>query len=775
MIANASRSGAAAPVAPRRAACDAGRIVGLGRAGREALIAGALCAGAAALALWDALTGARILAGSDYVTLQYPFLDFAARAIRETGELPLWMPHLWCGLPFIGSMNSGVLYPTELLTAWFDLPAERVSPWDAVLHTGLAGAGVAWWLRREGFSSPAVRAGAIAYALSGVVLSQLGVADVNTHRASAWLPWWIEAYAAAGRGSGRGFAAAAVIAGAMLVDCGIQTLAFAVPWGILLETCRRPAAWFRLSATAGLVCLVGAAVGAVWFLPALSYLGRTDRVDPGMAFASSWSLSPYQATAVLWPGFWGQTSSPDGYFGPHVSDDTTRYPGLLAIGLAVAGAAVAWRRRRPCLFAGAVAFVLAFGPQTVLGSALRWIPGFGGFRGWTRWLLLANLSFVMLVAEGWETVFGPAPRRGRLACLLVVAAFTLLSLAGRAETGRLTAWAMRTPHGLAGLAEHRVTPEGVASTVHRVVSRAAVVAPASLAAAGASFVWPVLGGWPLLLALGADLALSGRTFAVLQAPERLGLGDEVGPWLADQPGDFRVLSGERATGRNVRMRHGIEMVRGYHGLPPRDIQRFLHVAFQSLNAYGILALLNVRYVVQRERVVTPGLFLRAERQNYNRRQTMIYELRDALPRVMFPTRLVPVPGLEEALEIVAGPGWTWRTAAVTGPALPAERLAAGRMIGEMIRTPNDRWIRYRAAGEAFVLVSEIADSGWHAFVDGRRTVLRRTDGVLMGVPLLAGEHVLRLRRDPMGFRLGLWLSVLTLVALAAGAALARAE
>jgi hypothetical protein len=50
--------------------------------------------------------------------------------------------------------------------------------------------------------------------------------------------------------------------------------------------------------------------------------------------------------------------------------------------------------------------------------------------------------------------------------------------------------------------------------------------------------------------------------------------------------------------------------------------------------------------------------------------------------------------------------------------------------------------------------------GWKAMIDGKRIATVRCDGVLLGIPVPAGEHHIGLRFDPTGLRLGIFFSLL---------------
>ncbi len=738
--------------------------MGLGRAAvtpwREAALTGACCAAATAAALWESLSGIMILAGSDHITMNYPFFEFARDGWRETGVLPLWMPHLWCGVPFLGSMNSAALYPTELAAAWAGADAPRFFAWGAVLNEGIAGAGAMWWLRREGLPPGAARLGAIAYALGGAVLTQLGVSDTATHRAAAWLPWILDAHRAAVAGSVRALAAGGVLVAFVLCGLGIQTLCFGLPWIALVASLEHPRLTLRSAACAAGLGLLGGAAGAVWWLPAVEYYADSERAEALTEFASLWAFHPAQLTGLLWPGLWGRTSLDTAYIGPHPSDNTSIYPGVIALALAAAGAAAAWRTRWPWLAAGAVAALLSLGDATFAGRLLAAVPPYGGFRGWGRWLIPGSLAFALCVAEGWRAVQagGRAARRTVVGGLGVAAVLAIGAWLGRA---RFEAVVLGMPHAAEKIARGAATRALAVASFRQAVGRAAVVAPACLVMALA----PPAGGVVLAAALAADLAQNGRRFAELRFPFRLDLGDTLGPFLGTRAPPFRVLSEEIAAGRNVRIRHGIEMVMGYHGVPPASVRRFLRAAGRAPDPDEVRALLNVRYVIRNRGLLDADLRPIGTFRNHSGRIVELSEYRDALPRVIFPRRLVPVPDREAALEVLAGMDWSWRTAPVEGDDVPPSAPAPGSLI-RWEAGLHDRTALVRADGPAFAVCSERAVHGWRALVDGVRVPVRVADAIFIGVTVPAGEHTITLRFDPRSFRLGLWLTCLLLPLLA---------
>jgi hypothetical protein len=101
----------------------------------------------------------------------------------------------------------------------------------------------------------------------------------------------------------------------------------------------------------------------------------------------------------------------------------------------------------------------------------------------------------------------------------------------------------------------------------------------------------------------------------------------------------------------------------------------------------------------------------------------------------------------------------YRTALVEGP-VPFR----GGELGPEARAVVERHgparvrVRTRAAAEAFLVLGDVDYPGWRATVDGRRTPVYRTDYVLRGVVVPAGEHVVELVFRPVSLSRGLALS-----------------
>jgi uncharacterized membrane protein YfhO len=74
-------------------------------------------------------------------------------------------------------------------------------------------------------------------------------------------------------------------------------------------------------------------------------------------------------------------------------------------------------------------------------------------------------------------------------------------------------------------------------------------------------------------------------------------------------------------------------------------------------------------------------------------------------------------------------------------------------------------IATQTTAPGLLVVSEIYESGWRAYVDGEVVEILPTDHALRGIPLPSGEHTVEMQYDPLSLRLGLWISGIATVVM----------
>jgi hypothetical protein len=372
----------------------------------------------------------RVLASGDILLYVYPYRDYAAAVLRS-GQLPLWNPYIFLGVPFLANPQAAVLYPLHWPLIW--LPVAKQVYWSAAIHTWLLGFGGWMLLRRWGLSKTAALVSGLILAGSGFYGGMIG--HLNQMNAAAWLPWgfwildsrfWILDLGAGAQdvrqrvrlGIHYGVLFALVVA-LMLLAGHTQTAyinLFAMGIWVLWRTV---AAWRRAGfapgngawrpATPLLILIVGTLLGVLlsaaqlWPTLELSALGLRSG---GLSYAeaTSFSLKPLDLLWTLLPSY--GLISLEAVFATPAYTEFVAYVGLIGLVLSLLGA---WNAR-----GGVRTFGLLFAFLGLFLALGRWnpvyfllytiIPGFDLFRTPARWMMLYTLGMAVLAGVGVEWV-----------------------------------------------------------------------------------------------------------------------------------------------------------------------------------------------------------------------------------------------------------------------------------------------------------------------------------------------------------------------------------
>jgi hypothetical protein len=478
----------------------------------------ALAAWCAAL-LRKSLFGNGAMLGYDLYTYFFPAKVYAAEALRR-GELPLWNPYVFAGVPFLANVQMAVLYPPDLLFAVLEFHrALAVSQW---LHLTGAGAGMYALCRWGwGLDRPGALIGAVVFAGGGFFGAHMG--HLNQVHASTWLPWLalclVRLAAASGRlvvprpagerGLGlRGSAVAPavrwLVAGGLVValqlTAGHTQEVYYTHFGLgllalgytVFPPARAPRRWSHLPAY-GAIAVNGAVLSAAQLLPALE-LSRLSYRQGGVPLeeAVGHAVERTNLLESLLPTFWSLPSQ-----------EVTGYIGAAAVPLVLAALAGSPARRTTLgLTALALlAITLSLGTYTPLYAVLyHWVPLFDSFRAPGRWLLISSFALAGLAAHG-----ATALREGRAARFRESLAFGFgLALLGVSAGLAFVAWRTNDVRALQWLPHARV------------VVLWALAALGATALGWLSLFWPSAAparlGWTPRVVLAGVLALE-LTFA----------------------------------------------------------------------------------------------------------------------------------------------------------------------------------------------------------------------------------------------------------------------
>jgi hypothetical protein len=401
-----------------------------------------------------ALLGHAVLPGDD-LTQNLPLRMLAGQQIRA-GHLPLFNPYIWSGAPLLAGWNAAAAYPLTWLFAI--LPGTAAWTVNMIVTWAVAGLGMFCFLRALRLASLASFLGALSFAFAGGMSAQ--VSHFGLVAGLSWVPLGLLSIlrlcqdrplvSRPGRSVGAGWSGrygwTAVLATAVglvilagepraIDDAGVILLIYAA-WQI--ARLGRRAGPALISVTAGLA--LGAALGAVQWLPGLATISSSQRGADSMALYSSGSLPVRWVLLTLVPdllGGSGSLSQPS-FFGFYNLTEVTSYVGLLPLVAAFALLArLRWRTRPPewlvwhlMALAGVA---LALGGNTPLGHVLYHLPLFGDQRLQSRNILVLDLALAVLLAYWADRPFAGS-RRCREIVLGVVPALAAVAAVALAFT-----------------------------------------------------------------------------------------------------------------------------------------------------------------------------------------------------------------------------------------------------------------------------------------------------------------------------------------------------
>ncbi len=564
---------------------------------------------------------------SDMVLQNLQWKHFIREQLAQ-GEIPLWNPHQFAGIPFFAAGQHSALYPLSII--YYILPLSAAYGWFIVLNLWLAGLFMAGFLRALGIKPAGAGLAGIVYQLSGFMIASAVFPMIVA--AAVWLPlilWMIENIL---RGRSlwlfRGTALLWVVIGALAVACNIlaghieltiYTLliagyyaafrllwAFAGRWRALGPP---PFRW-ALSASIWLLALLvlGIGLAALQLIPLFEFVQSNWRAErSSLSTVLGYAHPPRDILQFLLPNFYGSPahhSYVDAFSGELISDlrdaagrpiDTiywgiknyvegALYLGVLPLLLALYGLAQgAWQREfRPYLLLfgllALVALSFMFGAPTY--ALIYRLPGINQLNSPFRWVYALTLALAALAGIGLHILCDAPGRSRRLALLLGL--FALLA-------------------GLAiifGLAVAQVDFARFEPVMNRLVAEMAgadaafadgrmffsyqqpqlLTLGALLVCSAGLFLWAAWRrawrwAWLALLVTALDLLLASYGFNPASDPLLLDFKPPAIEFLQGQPGRFRVTSLERPQdGRilhpNTGMRYGLEDIRGYDSIIP---------------------------------------------------------------------------------------------------------------------------------------------------------------------------------------------------------------
>lgn len=787
----------------RRAQTPDGLPNGLPGAPRFATLWASLVYAIGTLSLgWKALAG-QFLVGphSDQYIAGYPFREFAARTLRETGAFPQWNPYQFGGMPYVAAMHGDIFYPTFLLR--MIMPTDVAMTWSFVIHLFLAGLFGYLFLRKTGFGFWGALLGGLAYMMSGQLASLVSPGHDGKLYVSALFPLLLWALVSGIRDGKRwAWGATAVIVGLDVLSPHPQLLQYSLlaagAYAIYLtvrgakqRVMSQSVAIKRLACALGAVVL-GGLIGAVQYLPVRGYVNWSPRAEGIGSYehATSFGWNPQELFNVYLPQFSGML---DAYWGPNGIHFHSDYVGVVV--LILAGAAFVGLRsntkRADIWFWTITVFI------TVLWSLGQYtpfyklpyylIPGTKYFRAPATIFFVGTMGIAVLVAAGAEKLLrGEVGKKYLLGWLIFGVLVAILAVSG----------------GLTNLAQSIAPENGGEYTIGRIIENGPALTVGAfrslvfvLLAVGVGFLalsrrlTPMMAAVALVVLTGADLWSIEREYWFFSPPaKQLYATDPALEYLRTQPQPVRVLALAMNGGDHAKysgsglMVHDIRNVLGYHGNQIRWYNDLLAARDPNQSIQRILSSLNVRQLTNTQFILTdsdtlaklvPGLTLAfGPVKDAQGEDSYVYRLGGDAPFAWVAPVIVKAPD-EATFSTIVDPRFDvtraaiFDTAAAVTAAPPVKELppATGVTVHVDSYAPGkiSMTLAQPAPAGSALLASENYYPGWLASVDGKPAKIGRAQFALIGVELPAGARHVELTFTSPAYETGKLITWIALI------------
>lgn len=609
----------------------------------------------------------------------------------------------------------------------------------------------------------------------------------------------------------------------------LLVLAFYAAWRILSMTVHLRARQVELRGMAracavmvGIVAL-GFALAAIQILP-LYELVRLNFREGSTSYeqVAGWALPLRQVATFFVPDFFGNPThhayldifdwqwkpAPQGtiFWGVKNYVEAGAYIGILAMTLAVLAVLANFPTTiRPSPFAlrhsifffavlAVLSLLFAFG--TPLYAILFYgLPGWNQLHTAFRWIFPWTLSMAFLAGAGTE--FLALASAGSAAAILkrIVTIFGVLLLVLGLGALLVVALSLAMRDTVLHIADSIVAASDLAQPVFETGRafwsyEARSIALLGAMTLGASLVWiAARRNWQVrnfslwkLLALGVlvlDLFAAGVGFYPRADARLAAYVPPAVEFLRRDNTLYRIASydvrGEKMFNANAGMPFGIQDIRGYDSIIPRQYVEYMQQLapqdelpynriaplydYTALNS-RLLDLLNVRYVLTSRPIPYQHMHLVYDGE------IKIYENERALPRAFFvpQARVIPdraalldaLKDLEPTREVLLEEQPP-RSVIDRGASLPPPTIAK--------YTGNEVVLNTHAEADAYLVLADSYFPGWLAQIDGVDTPLYRADGNFRAVLVPAGEHTVRFKYSPVPFRVGAVVTLLAVIAV----------
>ena len=710
-------------------------------------------------------------------------------------SLPLWNPHVFGGTPFVGTLQSAVFYPLNLLFALF--PIAPAMNWSIALHLGLSGIFTYLLLNKYGASPCGAFVAGVVYTFSGPQFLHVYAGHLNALSAMVWTPLMF-------------LLLENLIEKKRLVDSVLLGMAIAMQFlagqpqyvfytmialflyllfnlAFFKTDGQSKPAFKVVSLLFLLAVVISIALSAIQILPTMEMTRYSTRQNLSFDWVAQFSFPPGNLITYLIPDFFGDMSTVS-YWGKNYLWEMSVYVGIMPL-LLVVLATVRAERRIVWFYVwlAIISLLFAFGKYTpLLKIAYTIIPGFHLFRGVSKFIFLNAFSLAVLSGFGVDILVRSGQNSVVKKIVLwssgTILAVILLFLAvfdatwfGKAIVGSVSSGDFYFTAGQ--FLDARFVQSAWTLFRSRSLLALGLVIASLLVLFSSRFTWMNRGWLQLVIAavvVGDLLLFSTSYLASFDSRQAFG-NPQAMEFLHRDQQPFRVIT--PGADANFGMANSQETLGGYDTIMLKRFSEFINLArnmspdepelYVDVNGCNRLTdMLNAKYILTG--ADSPPLDLTAARLVFSNNAARIYETSRALPRafVVYAARIAT--NRHGVFQELTRPDFDPLNYAILEeqvPGLSSGPATRNALIPSFVRrTSQEVTIDAELDRTGLLLLGDTWFPGWKARVDGQDTNIYPANYVMRAVLVPAGKHRVEFRYEPSSFRVGAAITLLALVA-----------
>lgn len=676
---------------------------------------------------------------TDPIRQQIPWRKEAMEHITK-GKLPLWNSNDFSGTPFLSNIQSGALYPLNII--FFLLPFSLAWTILILFQSFAGGIFMFLYLYNKKLSPASACIGAIAWTFSGFFIAWLTWGTIA--QTALWFPLMLIAIDGWREEKqifylillGTAMVMSFFAGHAQIFFYGVILTCFYALYRFLFlpkDTAFERGIWFPFGIlfTCGMVLL---ATSIVWW-PFYHVLSESSRaMDPSLVTKEGWFV-PYQhLVQFIIPDFFGNPATLN-YWGTWNYGELVGYIGIIPFLFALAAIV------RPnkytffwiCVLVGSLLFALPT-PLSHLPYSLQ-IPLLSSMQP-TRLLALICLALSILAAHGFHQI--TQEKRSIVVPWIILAVFFFIVFAIEYQF-----FSIIPSEYLSVVKRNTILPVVIfaGATILCIVSRV-------------KKEWITVTIIGLLLLTSIDSLRFAKKFTPFTSVALFFPQTPTTAFLSQQPRPFRVMAiDDRAFPANVAGYYNIESVSGYDPLSLYRYEAF--IAAMERGRPDISFPFGFNRIVSPKRYDSP-LYphlaasyivslspLESLPLVFQEGETRVYKDKGALPRAYIVNTVVESTSDQDTMSKLYDPLFRVGEEAVIEKALPEKLEHHSAEIHSYEENNGTIIINYTADGPVFLVLSVPFDSWWRAAINFQETEIYRTNFAFQGIVLPMGTHVVK--------------------------------